>query len=356
MNARERFVNIMNYKKADALPVMLFEPHESFTLNEWRKQGMPDDMTPEEFFGIDYEHKLQIHFYPLPPFERTIVSEEPEYYTEIECMGSTVRRKRDAPQMTYGHIAYPVHDRDSFLRYRERFTTESARYQISIDEIAAQAQASRNPVTLSLFPFFMRLGFYSMGLERFLTSFYDDPDLIHEMFDFWASFIIDTIAPVLAKVTPDIASFGEDLAYKNGPHMSPRIYKEFWLPHQNRVMKAVKDAGVPFVCMYTSGDVRPLLPMMLENGFNMTWPLDQYSNMDPLALRKEYGRQLRMTGGISKSTLFEGPDAIDRRLEELAPLIAEGGFIPAPDDMIPPEIPLKHFMYLVDKLKQVQWR
>jgi len=91
--------------------------------------------------------------------------------------------------------------------------------------------------------------------------------------------------------------------------------------------------------------------MMLENGFNMTWPLDLNSNMDPLALRREYGRQLRMTGGISKSTLFEGPDAIDRRLEELAPLIDEGGFIPAPDDMIPPEIPLSHYMYLVQKLK-----
>ena len=354
MSVRERFVNIMSYKKADALPVMFFEPFEGFTLDEWRKQGLPMGTTPEAYLGLDTAYTLPISLMPMPMFPRTILEDAPDYYIETDYMGSTVKRKKEAPRMFYGHLAHPVTDRDSFLRYKERFVANSARYMNGLDDIVEEANKSQSPVSLFLFPFFMRLGFYSMGMEQFLMNLYDEPDLIHEMFDFWVSFAIDVFTPVLERVTPDVVSFAEDIAFKNGPHVSPDLYKEFWLPHQNRIMSVIKNAGIPFVSMYTSGDIRPLLPLLLDNGFNMTWPLDQYSNMDPYALRREYGKELRLAGGISKDTLANGPDAIDRRIDELLPLIQEGGFIPAPDDIVPPEIPLANCKYLVEKLREIR--
>ena len=119
-------------------------------------------------------------------------------------------------------------------------------------------------------------------------------------------------------------------------------------------MRTLIKHGVSLICQYSSGDFRALLPMMMENGFNLIWPLDQYSNMDPLELRREYGKELKMAGGLSKQMLIDGPDAIDRRIDELMPLINEGGFFPAPDDMIPPEVPLENFVYLVKALRAVR--
>ena len=106
--------------------------------------------------------------------------------------------------------------------------------------------------------------------------------------------------------------------------------------------------------MISSGNIDALLPMMMENGINSTSPVDRISNMDPIRLRKEYGKELRLIGGISKYTLFEGPDAIDKEIERIMPLIEEGGFIPALDDVVPPETPFKHYVYFIEKLKSIR--
>ena len=355
MTVRERFIKVLNYEKPDALPILFLEPFETYTIDRWMEQGLPENVSPEVFLGADSFHRLPVSFTARPVFEESVIEEDDTYIIKYDFMGSTVKRRKDAPSMYYGHIDHPVKNRDDWLMYKERYQLCPRRYAVSIDEMKKQADESDKPVALVPFPFFMRLGFYTMGLENFLTAFYDDPDLIHEMFSDWADFVIDVMKPVLDKITPDVVPFGEDLAFKNGPHISPSIYKEFWLPYQNKVIKVLREAGVKNICMYTSGDFRPLIPIMLDNGINLTWPLDQISGIDPYSLRKEYGKALRMAGGISKETLTDGADAIDRRIDELLPLIFEGGFFPAPDDMIPPEVPLENVVYYINRLKEIKF-
>jgi len=345
---------IMNYEKPDALPVVFVEPYESFTLDCWKKQGLPENMPVAEFLGLDQNHKLPLHLGPIPAYEEKTVAEDAEHITKINGMGNTLIHRKDAPGMYYGHVDYPVKCREDWLEYKERFQVRPER-NYATPEMAKRARESDTPVILDIFPYFMRLGFYSMGMERFLTAFYDMPDLMHEMFSYWNGFVLEMIKPILGLVRPDVVSLSEDLAFKNGPHISPAIYKEFWLPYQNMIVEEAKRAGAANICMYTSGDCRALLPLMMENGIDLTWPLDQYSNMDPIELRRKYGKGLRLLGGISKQTLTDGPEAIDRRLDDLMPLILEGGFIPAPDDMIPPEVPLKHVVYFVKKLREIRF-
>jgi uroporphyrinogen decarboxylase len=70
-----------------------------------------------------------------------------------------------------------------------------------------------------------------------------------------------------------------------------------------------------------------------------------------LVLRKKYGKELKMSGGIPKSCLSGGPSAIDAEIDKLMPLIQEGGFIPALDDMVSPEVPLETYRYFIRKIK-----
>ena len=77
------------------------------------------------------------------------------------------------------------------------------------------------------------------------------------------------------------------------------------------------------------------------------------AGMDPVMLRKRFGRELRLGGGIAKEALIAGPDAIDREIERLMPVIRDGGFIPAVDDCPPPEVPLKTFAYYVEALRKI---
>jgi uroporphyrinogen decarboxylase len=173
------------------------------------------------------------------------------------------------------------------------------------------------------------------------------------MFAFWSDLILHVLRPVLAETKIDVAIFAEDLAYKAGPHLSPRLYEEFWLPYQNPIIEECRRHGVELFCLWTAGNIVPLLPLVMRNGINCTWPLEQIAGMGPMMLRRRFGRELRLAGGISKEALIAGPEAIDAEIESLMPIIREGGFIPALDDMPPPEVSFDHFAYYVEALKRM---
>lgn len=355
MNDRERFSRVMQYQPVDRLPLMLFEPYEQYGVDQWRKEGLPADISPDTHFGIGRIRHAPLNLGPIPPFDQTIISETESEYVQLDWLGATVRRQKAAPGMYYGYIDHPVKNLADWKSYSRRLDASSAgRIPGDLHRIAAELNACTSPVGVCFFPFFFRLGFYTMGMERFMTAFYDQPDLIHKMFAFWSDLILKTLRPVLAVTKIDVAFFGEDLAYKAAPHVSPSLYRDFWLPYQDPIVAELKRHNVPLIAMWTAGNIVPLLPMLMEHGFNATWPLEQQAGMEPAALRRQLGRELRLCGGFAKEALIAGPFAIDREIERLMPVIRDSGFIPAVDDCPPPEVPLSTFAYYIEALRKVR--
>jgi len=346
----------MAYEPVDRLPVLALEPFEQTAVERWRKEGLPKDADPVQFLGMSRLVNAPVNLGPIPAFEHRIVAEDEETYTEITGMGATVRRRRDNPTMFYGHIDHPIKTRADWEDYKHRFSASSPG-RVPKDWMSAvvpRLNASPDPVGLGLFPFFFRFCFYSMGMERFLSGFYETPDLMHEIFAHLSGFIMETIRPVLETVKLDYALITEDLSGKNGPMISPRIYEEFWYPYQDPILEMLRDHGVPLICQWTAGQFEVLLPGMLEHGFNCTWPLEVMAGMDALALRRRFGRDLRMGGNIAKEAVIAGPEAIGREIERLMPLIREGGFIPALDDMASPDMPFSHYRHMIDRLQGIR--
>jgi len=346
----------MNYEPLDRLPIIAIEPYEQSVIQRWRREGLSPDESPESFFGLDRFDFVPINFSPIPGFDCRVISEDDQYVVQLDWLGSTVRRRKEAPSMYYGHIDHPIKTRRDWESYRERFVPNLAE-RLPTDwgtETIRRLNQSDNPVGLFPFPFFFRLGFYAMGMERFLTAFYEEPDLIHDIFSFWADFVCRLIEPVLQDVKVDFLLLAEDLAYKTSTHISPRIYAEFWHPHQDPVIQLARRYGVPLIVMWTSGNHEPLLNDMIEHGFNCTWPLERQAGLDARQLRKRYGRCLRLGGNIAKEAAIAGPAAIDREIERLAPVIHDGGFLPALDDMVPEEVPFSHYKHLIDRLRALE--
>ena len=193
-----------------------------------------------------------------------------------------------------------------------------------------------------------------MGMERFLSAFYEEPDLMHDVFAHWSEYVAQILQRVLDSVTLDFALFTEDLAGKNGPLVSPRIYDEFWHPYQTPIVDMLREHGVPVVCQWSAGHFEELLPGMLERGFTCTWPLEVIAGMDASELRERFGRDLLLGGGIAKEAVIAGPAAIDGEIERLMPLIREGGFLPALDDMASPDMPFSHYQHMIEKLRAIR--
>jgi uroporphyrinogen decarboxylase len=352
---RERFRRIMACQPVDALPAVVFEPYEQTAIARWRQEGLPADAHPTAFLGATALVHGPTNLNPLPPFEETVLSDDGVYEKVISGMGAVLRRRKENPSMFYGHIDHPVRTRADWERYKERLLSSTpGRIPADWRETwAPKLNASDQPIGLCPFPFFFRLGFYSMGMERFLTAFHEEPDLIHDMFAHWSGLVMDTIRPLLGSVQWDYAVFGEDLAGKNGPLISPRTYDEFWGPHQTPIIDLLRERGVPVICQWTAGQFDALIPSMLDQGFNCAWPLEVMAGMDAADLRRRYGDRLLLGGNIAKEAVMAGPEAIDAEIARLLPLIREGGFLPGLDDMAAPDMPFEHYRYLIEKVRGI---
>jgi len=353
---RENFTALMRYEPFDRLPVLAFEPYEVSALDRWRGEGLPAGIDPAQFLRMDQFEYLPINWGPLPAFSEEPISEDAEWVVKRNFMGAIVRCRKDNPTMIYGHLEHPVKNRADWQSYKERFDPATpGRLPADLESaVIPRLNASTNPVGLYLWPSFCRFGFYSLGMERFLMAFHDEPDLIHDMFDHWGRFTVGLLRRALRNVRVDFAMFGEDLAGKNGPLVSPAMYREFWCPYQDPVIELLRAHGVPVISQWTAGQFDVLLPTLLEHGFNCTWPLEAGAGMDAPTLREKYGRPLRLAGNIAKEAVIAGPAAIDRELDRIEPLIRDGGFIPALDDMATPDMPFAHYRYLIERLKAIR--
>lgn len=355
MDDRMRFQRLMSGGDVDRLPVLALEPFEEGAISRWNTEGLPRGVDVVEYLGMSRLVSIPLSFSPLPAFPREIVSEDEDYVVERGDMGALIRRRRDNPTIFYGHVDHPVKTKADWYEYRKRFLPSRDRLPTEwYEEIVPRLRDSRDPVALTLFPFFFRLGFYVLGMERFLSAFYEEPDLVEEMFAYWSDFTVAIIGPVLDAVRPDVVLFTEDLACKNGPMISPELYGRFWHPHQDAVIRLIRDRGVAVLCQWSSGDLRPLLPTMIDHGINCTWPLEVMAGMDAVELERKFGDSLRLGGNVAKEAVIAGPDAIDAELARLQPVIRKGGLLPAMDDMASPDMPFAHYRYLIERLQSLR--
>ncbi len=365
MNTRERFHACMEYRPVDRIP-----NHEvgvwPQTRDRWKREGLdPASLHWDWFTGapeldMDCREYIPVDFGMIPGFEREVIEETDRH--EVFRDGRGIVRKALKEGTSGGvrasmdqYLSFPVADRDDFRALKKRFDPATVtRYPAYWREFCLDGWKKRNHV-LVLGRNTATTGFYWrarewMGTETLSYAWYDQPELMHEMMEFIADFTIDVARPILAEVDVDYVFINEDMAMKQGPLLSPSTYDEFIFPHMRRLVDFFKTNGARYVVVDSDGNTEPLIGRLLDAGVDAIWPMERASaDMNPLDLRKKYGKSLRLWGGVDKRELAKGPEAIDRHLAELAPLAEEGGFIPTVDHQVPPDVSLGNFRYYMKR-------
>jgi len=356
MNALERFLGCMRFEEVDRVPYWWFGAWRS-TLERWYGEGMPRDVHQEVFFGFDRHEVLPIRTGMVPPFRPVPVSEDVTSRTMIDDRGVRVRELKERTETSMPQfLDFPVRERKDFLEMKRRYDPRSPlRFPPWWRDDARLLRLRRHPIAI----YGGRdMGFFGpvrgwTGLKRLLVLFHTDPGLVHEMMDFLAEFYVDIIETALADTQIDYCIFWEDMAYKTGPLISPRQFEEFMVPYYRRVTGVLRDAGVETIMVDSDGNIEDLIPLWLKGGVNTFYPLEVQAGMDPVALRKEYGRRIGLIGGIDKRTFARDEEAIEREVRSKVPyLVSKGGFIPTPDHSIPPDVSLSNFQYYLKLVRE----
>ena len=188
-----------------------------------------------------------------------------------------------------------------------------------------------------------------MGTKNLSIAFYEQPDLIHDMLDFIVDFHLRIVDRVSDNLDADLYDFGEDIAYKNGPLLSPRMFGEFFAPRYKRITSHLRKKGVDIFMLESDGNLELLLPQLIECGITANIPVEVAAGMDVVRLRKEYGKDMAWLGGIDKRCIAAGKEEIKRELETKLPYLVEsGGCIPMIDGDLGTDISLENFQYYLE--------
>jgi len=343
----------MHYENPDRLPFYQFIGFWSETTNRWYGEGLPTGMSVQDYFGFDKREMIPLDYGPIPQFVPKTLHEDERYRTEVRTNGITVKVLKTNTSMP-GFIEFPVKTRADWENIKKRYDPKDAkRYPKTWgDELIDYYNTVDHPVGIHLGSCFGWARFL-MGLQKLAVSFYREPDLVHEIMDFWADFTVELIKPAVEAVKFDFATIWEDMAYKNGPHISPRQFREFMLPSYKKVTEYAKSNGIDIIMVDTDGNHEAITALFLEGGVNCLYPLEVRAGMDALLIRKKYGRELRLVGNIDKTALVIGKDAIKKEIDSKLPfLVKDQGYMPSVDHCVPADVPFEHFKYYVSLIKQ----
>jgi uroporphyrinogen-III decarboxylase len=171
------------------------------------------------------------------------------------------------------------------------------------------------------------------------------------MMEYWTWFLIELLSEPLSRIKVDHLILNEDMAYKGQSMISPAHMREFMLPRCKRLYTFFKEKGVEVVDMDSDGYNGQILPVMYPEAIDGIQPIEIAAGNDPEEiLRGSPG--IYIQGGIDKRELrFDKGRAREEVVKRYRVAREYGGYIPTVDHGVPPDIPLRTFLYMVELLK-----
>jgi len=351
MSARQRFNAQMHYRTIDRSFNMEFGYwDENFTAWDiFLKNGIRTNEDADLFFNFDRFAVTGMPRWMNPVFEGRVVSETATTKTLVNQDGLLAEVPRDGHDTIPHFIKASIQTPEDWKRARaERFRRDDPARRVDVDALLRTHPPGRDyPLGVDCGSMIGRVRDV-LTLEGLAYAVYDYPDMVEDMVETCCLLVEDFLDQVLGRIDFDFASGWEDIAFKNGPIVSVEFFRRVILPRYKRIGRKLHAAGIDIWYTDCDGDVRPLLPLFLEGGINCLFPFEVNSCTHPKTLLDEYGKDLRLMGGVDKIELGRGPAAIKRYLESLVPIVERGGYIPFCDHRCPPNVRTRDYLYYLD--------
>ena len=163
--------------------------------------------------------------------------------------------------------------------------------------------------------------YLSMGIEHFSLQLYENCDFVLTMMDIF----IDWACKAVQKINGlgfDFMIVPEDLAWKQAPLFSPKMFRELFLPRMKKVADKIQ---IPWI-YHSDGNLMPVLDDLLTLGMN------GLANIEPNAmnineLKQRYGHRICLVGNIDLHyTLTRGtPEEVETEVKKRIQEVGLGG-------------------------------
>jgi len=191
------------------------------------------------------------------------------------------------------------------------------------------------------------------GMANLFRLYYKDPEAAHIL----AEKIVEYKSRVVEraiKAGADVILSGDDYADKNGPLVSPRMFKIFIMPYLKRVVDTAKRYGKPFI-KHTDGKIWKILDMIVATGIDGLHPIEPCAGMDILKVKRMYGDRICVIGNIDCSYVLPlmSPNDVEEVVKEtIAKVAPGGGYILSSSNSIHPGVKPENFLVMIKAAKR----
>jgi len=348
MTSQQRIRTTISLKEPDRVPI-----HDSpwgATVNRWRKEGMPDNISPEDFFGYEI---VAIGADLSPRFPIKVVAENEEYITETTPEGGLRRNHRDY-STTPEIIDTPIKKKDDWLPIKERLKPDIKRIDWASSWRTYQRARDRGRYIIFAAPGGYDLLQCYIDSERLLIFMAEDPSFVKEMVDAISDLLLETVMMMYSEGFEfDGVWFFNDMGYRNGLLFSPRMYETIIGPSDRQRNTWIHEHGMQTI-LHSCGLVKELIPQLIAHGFDCLHPLEVKAGMDVRKLKVEYGSRIAFFGGIDVRLMADPDDSkiVEEIREKFKVAKDGGGYIYHSDHSVPLDVSFKKYQFVMDCVRR----
>lgn len=274
MNSRERVLAALHLKEPDRVPFMDFVDttvkREIMGTEKIDEVKLAKKIGMDAIYFVDYTTPL----FCKNPYGKADTAKAYGMTGETEFIGEgLIRTEKDLDK-----IVLPNPRDEDFYDPAKRFMEK---YHDS--DLAIYA---------GLRPFGMFNTIYSMPMMDFADALYENIQLIHTLMDIFIEWNLVVLEKLQTLGLDFIAAYN-DMAYKEGPLVSPQVFREVFLPKMKMVADAIK---LPWA-FHSDGNLIIVMEDLLTLGMNCVNPFEP-PVMDLKVAKEKWGDRICLWGNI----------------------------------------------------------
>ena len=169
-----------------------------------------------------------------------------------------------------------------------------------------------------------------MGFERFAVLLRRDPAFVREVIGYFTAQSVATV-DACCRAGARVIAYGDDLAYKSGPMVSPRVLDDFYAEGMRQITAAAHRHGAR-ILIHCCGNTNELVERFVEWGFDGAHAFEPTAMNDLKTAREKAGDKLCLVGNIDVTRILvdASREEVEEEVRKAVRDAAGGGFILAP--------------------------
>lgn len=187
-----------------------------------------------------------------------------------------------------------------------------------------------------------------------LMAMAEDPDWIRDISATFTNVLMRNLDACMATgIQPDGLWIYGDMAYNHATMCSPQMYREIFWPDHKRLADWAHAHGMKFI-YHTDGDVRGVMDLYIEAGFDALQPLECKANMDVRKLMPQYGDRLTFFGNIDVMKMIPNDRAVieEEIASKFAAAKATRSYMYHSDHSVPPQVSWATYQDIIGLIKK----